>query len=99
MGRDVAKGCGLWGQVVQRREQRWSNNAVVAFTVVMTWLLIAPVAMGGLARLLGVLSFVVMFALVFRSRGLRVVLVALGFIAALWAGVFAFGVLLGLLLG
>lgn len=41
-----------WGQVVQRREQRWSNSAVVAFTVVMTWLLIAPVAMGGLARLL-----------------------------------------------
>ena len=88
-----------WDQFVQRPEGRWSNSAVVGFTVLMTPLLLVPVMVGGLARLLGVVAFLIMFALVFRFSGLRVMLLALGFIAALYAGVLAFGLVLGLFLG
>ena len=76
-----------------------SNGAVILIVGVMTVLLLPPTLADDAVRPFGILSFLVMFGLVLRARGLQVLLRALGAIALLYAALFAFGWILVLLNG
>lgn len=90
-----------------RRVHRWDqvqakpgivrDNAVITIVVTLTVLLWAPIFSLGTVH--GVLSFLVMFAVVLRFCGPRVLLTALGIIAAIYAALLAFAFVFVLLNG